>query len=66
MAVGKRPAVVKQTSNSSPPSEGKCSQRLPAQQKQQMREVIQHQLLSVAQVTYSGTDTHIEFTYVYV
>lgn len=52
--------------NSALPSESKCSQRLQAQQKQQMREVIQHQVWSVAQATYSGTDMYTEYTYVYV
>ena len=52
--------------NSSLPSESKCSQRSLAQQKQQMREVIQHQVLSVAKTTYCGTDMYTEYTYVYV
>jgi len=51
---------------SSVPSESKHRQRLPAQQKQQMREVIQHLVLRVAQATYSGTDTYTEYTHVHV
>lgn len=43
----------------------KHSQRLPAQQKQQMREVVHYQVLSVAQDTYSGTDVYTEYTHIY-
>lgn len=41
----------------------KHSQRLPAQQKQQMREVVHYQVL--AQDTYYGTDVYTEYTHIY-
>lgn len=44
----------------------KHNQRLPAQHKQQIREVICYQVLRVAQATYSGTDVYTEYAQIYV